>query len=120
MKEGTFSEERWTKGDYEVDDEEKKYHSYNIPSILVMNKVDLVTSKRRLRTLQNQIEDLCNFEKIFHVSCKTGFGLEALVEFMVERSNLRTWRYHPNQTTTRSEVGKAEEALKQAVMEKFF
>ena len=51
MKENTFSEERMMKGDYEVSEEEKKYLSYNIPSILVLNKVDLVTSKRMLRNL---------------------------------------------------------------------
>ena len=33
---------------------------------------------------------------------------------------MRPWRFHPNQTSTRSEVSKAEEALKQAVMEKYF
>jgi|TARA_B110000285_G_C14835949_1_gene473084 GTPase Era involved in 16S rRNA processing len=66
-------------------DEEKALYSFNIPSILVMNKVDLVTSKKRLRTLQNEIEDLCDFDKIFHVSCETQFGLDALKRFIVER-----------------------------------
>jgi GTPase Era involved in 16S rRNA processing len=59
-------------------EEEKTLYSYNIPAILVMNKVDLVTSKRRLKTLQHEIEDLCSFEKIFHSSCETGFGIEAI------------------------------------------
>ena len=51
-----------------------------------MNKVDLVTSKKRLKTLQNEIEDLCMFDKIFHVSCETGFGIEALKEYLIERA----------------------------------
>ena len=51
MKEGTFTDERLERGDYEMTEEEKRLHSYHIPSVLVMNKVDLVTSKRRLKTL---------------------------------------------------------------------
>jgi hypothetical protein len=49
IKDGSFSQERLDKGDYLMTDEEKEMYSYNIPSILVMNKVDLVTNKRRLK-----------------------------------------------------------------------
>ena len=45
IKDGTFSQDRVDRGEYEMSDEEKKLYSYNIPSVLVMNKVDLVTSK---------------------------------------------------------------------------
>ena len=93
-------------------DEEKQFYSYDMPAILVMNKVDLVTSKRRLKTLQHEIEDLCSFDKIFHASCETGFGIEAVKEYLIDKARLREWRYHPNQSSTKSEVGKAEEALK--------
>jgi GTPase Era involved in 16S rRNA processing len=103
-----------------MSEEEKQFYSFNMPAILVMNKVDLVTSKRRLKTLQHEIEDLCSFDKIFHTSCETGFGLEAVREYLVEKARLRQWRYHPNQSSTKSEVGKAEEALKQAVMEQYY
>ena len=76
-------------------EEEKHLYSYNIPSILVLNKVDLVTSKLRLRALQNELEDLCPFDKIFHVSCETGFGLDALKEFLIDRAPLRPWKHYP-------------------------
>ena len=49
-------------------EEEKKLHSWHMPSVLVMNKVDLVTNKVKMRSLQNEIEDLGEFEKIFHTS----------------------------------------------------
>mmetsp|Transcript_32759 Transcript_32759/g.50013 ORF Transcript_32759/g.50013 Transcript_32759/m.50013 type:complete len:88 (+) Transcript_32759:84-347(+) len=84
--------------------EEKQYYSHNIPSILVMNKVDLVSSKRRLKTLQNEAEDLCRFDKIFHVSCESGFGLDALKEYLIDRAENRDWQYHPMQVSTKSEV----------------
>lgn len=34
-----------------MDDEEKKLHSWTIPTLLVMNKVDLVTNKAKMRSL---------------------------------------------------------------------
>ena len=51
IKDGTFSQEKLERGDYYMSLEDKQLASYNIPSILVMNKVDLITSKRRLRAL---------------------------------------------------------------------
>ena len=51
IKSGHFSSERFEAGDYDMSMEEKQLYSFNIPSILVMNKVDLITSKRRLRNL---------------------------------------------------------------------
>ena len=104
MKEGTFTQERLDRGDYLMTDEEKDLYSYNIPSILVMNKVDLVTSKRRLKQLEHDLIDLCEFEKVFHISCETGFGIQALNQHLLGRADMRPWRYHPNQTTTKSEV----------------
>ena len=62
MKEGTFTQDRLDRGDYQMSEEEKQLYSYNIPSILVMNKVDLVTSKRRLKQLEHDLIDLCPFE----------------------------------------------------------
>jgi len=44
----------------------------NVSCFLVMNKIDLCTNKRRLRSLQEELEDLGAFEKTFHVSSLTG------------------------------------------------
>mmetsp|Transcript_17539 Transcript_17539/g.29587 ORF Transcript_17539/g.29587 Transcript_17539/m.29587 type:complete len:304 (+) Transcript_17539:458-1369(+) len=105
---------------FEMSQEEKNLYSYQIPSILVLNKIDLVSSKKRLKELQNEVEDLCQFDKIFHVSCQTGFGLPALRNFLIERAPLRPWRTNPSVVTFQSEVMRAEDFLKQAIMEKFF
>ena len=51
MKDGSFSQEKLERGDYSIPEDEKHLYSFNIPAILVLNKVDLVTSKRRLRTM---------------------------------------------------------------------
>lgn len=51
IKDGSFSHEKFARGDYLMTEKEKRLYSFNIPAILVMNKVDLLTSKRRLKTL---------------------------------------------------------------------
>ena len=58
--------------------EEQKVQEGGLPCILVLNKVDLVTSKRKMRNLQAELDDLARFDHIFHTSCSTGFGTEAL------------------------------------------
>ena len=120
MKSGVFTQDKFDRGEYMFEDNQKELLSYNIPSILVMNKVDLVTNKRKLKKLQHDLIDLCPFEHVFHISCETRFGIPMLKEYLLSRAEERPWRYHPVQTSTKSEVMKAEEALKQAIMEKFF
>ena len=44
----------------------------NIPSLLILNKIDLCTNKRKLRELQEELEDLGAFDKTFHISTETG------------------------------------------------
>lgn len=56
----------------EFKENERDYESKNISNILVLNKMDLVTNKRRLRELQEELEDLGIFDKIFHISALTG------------------------------------------------
>ena len=51
IKDGSFTQERLERGDFIMSEEEKALYSYNMPSILIMNKVDLVTSKRKLKEL---------------------------------------------------------------------
>lgn len=51
MQEGTFNEDKYAKGLYNVDDEEKALHSTILPQILVLNKVDLVSNKMKFREL---------------------------------------------------------------------
>ena len=54
-----------------------------MPVSLILNKVDLVTNKKKLRSLQAELEDLCPFEDVFHISCESGYGLENLQDYLV-------------------------------------
>ena len=86
----------------------------------MLNKVDLVANKQKFRTLQNELEDLGEFEKIFHVSAATGFGMDTLRNFLLSQAKPRKWQFHPEMRSQQSEVEKAEESMKQAIYEKFF
>jgi GTPase len=48
MMDDTFSQEAFERGEYDVDENERQFYG-GLPCILVMNKVDLVTNKRRMR-----------------------------------------------------------------------
>jgi len=91
-----------------------------LPCILVLNKVDLVTNKRKMRNLQAEVDDLARFDHTFHTSCGTGFGVEALREYLLDQARERPWTYDERMISDKSPVEWAEEALKQAMMEKYF
>lgn len=57
---------------------------------------------------------------MFHISCETGYGIDNLREFLLHNSMQRPWRYDPRMISEKSPVERAEEAMKQAVMEKYF
>jgi hypothetical protein len=56
----------------------------------------MVTNKNKFRELQNELEDIGEFEKIFHVSATTGFGMQPLKEYLLSRAKPRAWVYHPD------------------------
>jgi GTP-binding protein Era len=92
----------------------------SISTVLVMNKVDLVVNKRKVKRLQEELEDLGAFDKVFHVSCNTGYGIEGLKEYLKSKAIRRNWRYHPEVKSTQSEVEKCEEILKQIIFNRFY
>jgi GTPase Era involved in 16S rRNA processing len=71
-----------------------------------------VSNKQKFRELQNELEDLGEFEKIFHVSASTGFGMQQLRDYLLSRAKPRSWVFHPEMTSNQSEVDKIEEAMK--------
>ena len=119
MKDDAFSDELFARGDFSLTEQDKELFG-RMPVSLVMNKVDIVTNKKRLRNLQSELEDLCRFDQIFHVSCETGYGIESLREYLVEQSFMRKWRFDPKMISEKTPVEHAETAMKQAVMEKCF
>ena len=85
-----------------------------------MNKVDLVENKRKLKTLQEELEDLGAFDKVFHVSCETDFGIDELKNYLEAEALRRPWRYHPDILTNQTEVEKVEQVLKHILYNRFY
>jgi GTPase Era involved in 16S rRNA processing len=54
------------------------------------------------------------------VSCETGFGVANVREYLMSCAKERDWVYNPVVVSEKSPVERAEEAMKQAVMEKYF
>jgi GTPase Era involved in 16S rRNA processing len=102
------------------DFDDLNFEPKNLSSILVMNKIDLVENKRKLKTLQEELEDLGAFDKVFHVSCETDFGIEALRNYLLNETKRRPWRYHPDIITSQSDVEKAEQVLKRLLYNRFY
>ena len=61
MQDDSFSEEAFNAGQYDLTEKEKELAG-TLPVSLILNKIDLVTNKKKLRSLQSELEDLCPFE----------------------------------------------------------
>ena len=110
----------------EFKENEREYESKNISNILILNKMDLVNNKRRLRELQEELEDLGIFDKIFHISALTGninlhkgYGMNQLIGYLKEEAFRRPWKYHSDVNSTLPEVEKCQEILRQNIYNKF-
>jgi len=108
------------KRNYNYDIDSATYEPKNISSILVLNKIDLVENKRKLKALQEELEDLGAFDKVFHISCETNFGIESLKKYLEGQAIRRPWRFHPDVSSCQTEVEKAEEILKQILYDRFY
>jgi GTP-binding protein Era len=92
----------------------------NISTLLVMNKIDLVVNKRKLKHLQEELEDIGAFEKVFHVSCSTGYGIDNLLGYLKAHAIRRNWSCHPDIKSKQTDIEKCEEMLKQIVFNRFY
>lgn len=64
-----------------------------IPKILVFNKMDLCFNKRKLKWNLAELEDLTKFEKVFYISCLTGFGMEELRKYLYDMAFQCPWKH---------------------------
>lgn len=89
-----------------------KFDERTIPKLLIMNKMDLCTNKKRLRYIQSEIEDFAKFEKVFYVSSHTSYGIEELKAYLESKALKRNWTMHPESKTELSKADLIEGALK--------
>jgi small GTP-binding protein len=101
----------------EIDDSD---NSPQIPTILLLNKIDLATSKDKLRALQRELEDLGQFEKTVFISAKTGYGIESLKQMLLAEAKSRPWSHNPKTKSVQCLAEKAGELMRQEIYNKFY
>jgi GTP-binding protein Era len=76
------------------------------PSVLALNKVDLLEGKDRdrLKVLARQLAGIHPFEKLFPISAKKGKGTQTLMDYFLTQAPLRPWDLPPDQATDRSQI----------------
>ena len=84
--------------------EEQKAQEGGLACVLVLNKVDLITNKRRMRNLESELHDLARFDHTFHISCTSGFGIESLREYLMDQALERPWQYDERMVSNKSPV----------------
>jgi len=90
------------------------------PLILIVNKVDIATNRRKLVALKDELEDLIHFDKIFIVSGDTGFGLESLNDYLEGQAEEMKWEYDVDSKIEKSEAEMSEEIVREAIFHRFF
>lgn len=91
-----------------------------IPVVLVVNKMDLIFNKRRLADTIEMFENYLNFEKVFMVSCTTGFGVDELTRYLHENNTPGTWLYPEGVSSAYSELEIMYEIIKSALFDRLY
>ena len=87
-----------------------------IPAYLVINKVDLVEDRRRVKRLVNELKDYACFSGEFFVSASNQYNVEQLEEFLIEKAVENEWEHHPMQSTSLSDCDVATDIVREQVL----
>jgi GTPase len=87
-----------------------------IPACLIINKVDLVTDRRRVKYLVSELSEYAKFQKHFFVSAEKNYNIDALVNYISSQAMTCEWRYHPSQVTTLSDIEMAEDIVREQLL----
>jgi GTP-binding protein Era len=88
--------------------------------ILVVNKMDLIYNKRKLSDIIEMFENYLNFEKIFMISCETGFGLDQLTDYLHGNNINGKWLYPDQITSEYNEKDLMYEIIKSCLFERVY
>jgi GTP-binding protein Era len=89
----------------------------SMQSMLIVNKVDLVVNKKKMKEIVAEIEDIGNFNKTHYISALTGFGIEELMKDMKTYSYENSWNYNPNYVTPSSDAEVVHQIIKKALFD---
>ncbi len=95
----------------------KKLKSMELPTYLILNKVDLL-SKGRLMEKIVTYKDLLPFEEIIPVGAKFGQNMDKLWEILERDTPEGDWGFDPETFTDQTERGMAAEFIREKVLRK--
>lgn len=92
-----------------------KAHAKNIPAVLVLNKIDLVSGSK-LQEMEALYRELHQFENVVPVSALNGDNLDILVQTLVSKLPESPPFYPPDQVTDQPERAVAAELIREQVL----
>ena len=99
---------------------DERFGDQTIPIYLILNKIDLCTNKRKLKTLINELEEISRFEKVFFTSAETGYGIKDIISSLEEEAYSRPWELNPQCKSELSEVEELEQLMRTYIYERFY
>lgn len=97
-------------------EQRRKLAPITIPAYLVVNKVDLVTDRRKIKYLVNELKEYAKFSGEFFVSANTKYNIQSLTDFLKNQAKPGKWSKHPHQKTTLTDLEIATELVREQVL----
>ena len=97
----------------------RKSHHQSRPSALVINKADILHSRRHLHDAIDSIADIMHFDKTFIVSSDTGFGIDSLKDYVMSNGLAGEWDFEPKTKMNASEVEVVEEFVREGIFNRY-
>lgn len=88
--------------------------------VLVINKIDFLTGRRKIIALKDDLEDVIHFDKIFLVSAETGFGIDDLRRYIQEQADEGPWEFEPGVKSEVNEADKVTELMRETLFNRFY
>ena len=77
-------------------------------------------NRRKIQDLKYELEAITHFEKIFLTSCKTGYGIPELIEYMEDSAPKAIHHATPNKKTQGTEIDVINDIIKAAIMQRYY
>lgn len=88
--------------------------------ILAINKTDLIFNRRKMYEIIEMFEAHLNFEKTFMISCKTGFGVDALITYLHENNEPGPYKYPEDIRTASKEYDVIMEVIRSCIFNRVY
>ena len=94
----------------------KKFEKLNIPIILIINKIDLISDKSSIMEQIKKLDSLFNYSSIIPVSSKTGDGREEIIEELTKLAHNSVFFFPEDDITDQSERTMVSEMIREKLL----